>query len=93
MISFKIDWFDLLTVQGNLKSLLLEQIHERMGGGEVSVKAIKHRFICLIHSEAKQIETFKFGAEMSPLQGQEADQVAHAQRNLSSLMVSGKKFL
>ena len=54
LISFKTDWFDLLTVQGNLKSLLLEQIHGRMGGGEVSVKAIKHRFTCLVHSEAKQ---------------------------------------
>ena len=54
LISFRTDWFDLLTVQGNLKSLLLEQIHGRMGGREVSVKAIKHRFICLVHSEAKQ---------------------------------------
>ena len=55
LISFKIDWFDLLAIQGTLKSLLLEQIHGRMGGGEVRIeKVIKHRFICLIHSEAKQ---------------------------------------
>ena len=41
----------------------------------------------------KQIETFKFISEMSSLQGQEADRVACAQRNLSSLMVLGKQFL
>ena len=61
--------------------------------GSLAGLATKCKFVYPIHSEAKQIETFKFGAEMSPLQGQEADRVAHAQRNLSSLMVSGKKFL
>ena len=61
--------------------------------GSLAGLVTKCNFVCPTHSEAKQIETFKFISEMSSLQGQEADRVACAQRNLSSLMVLGKQFL
>lgn len=40
----------------------------------------EHRFVCSVHSEAKQTETSEFGADRGLLQGHERSQVASLQK-------------
>ena len=56
LISFRIDWFDLLAVEGTLKSLLQEQTYgcrERGGEGEMYVENNMETYnnICKIDSQ------------------------------------------
>ena len=86
LISFRLDWFDLLAVQGILRSLL--QPHSLKASilwhsaffmvqlKWVFTYATNYSYViicksmCLMHSEAKQTETSEFGAEKCLLQGQ-----------------------
>ena len=47
LISFRIDWFDLPTVQGTLKSLLHHQKHQ-FSGAQLSLQSNSHIHTCLL---------------------------------------------
>ena len=56
LISFRIDWFDLLAVQGTLKSLLQEQRYgcrERGGEGEMYVESNVETYINICKTDSQ----------------------------------------
>ena len=55
--------------------------------------ASEHKFVCLMHSEAKLTETLEFGAGKALLQGHGRRRVAHAPKTLYSVKGFSKVFL
>ena len=53
----------------------------------------KHKFVCQMHSEAKQTETSEFGAEKSLLQGHARRMGDSASKTTELLTVFREKFL
>ena len=51
LISFRVDWFDLLTVQGTLKSLLRHHTLETstLWSSAFFMVQLPHRLLCLLH--------------------------------------------
>ena len=54
---------------------------------------IKHKFVCLMHTEAKQTEKLEFGAEKCLFQGQARRTGGSSSKVPYSLMVFREKFL
>ena len=57
------------------------------------IRVIEPKFVCLMHSEAKQTETSEFGAEKGLLQGHAKKTGALCSKYPNSPMVSGEEFL
>ena len=50
----------------------------------------KHKFVCLMHSEAKEYQKYQFGTEEGLLQGPARRWEAHALKTLNSPKVFSK---
>ena len=52
----------------------------------------EHKFMCLMHSQAKQTKTLEFGIEQVLLQGYASRQVTHSQKTQTPWRVLAKPF-